>query len=91
MAKIRLFLAPSITIPNLLALIFKLFKRGQFWTYPTLKAIKIFIGRLSVSRVKGKTYPSTALPTKRRLPVHGLISALIHKQQAHKLGLRKLT
>lgn len=37
------------------------------------------------------TSPSTALPTKRRLPVHGLISALIHKQQAHKLELRKLT
>lgn len=34
---------------------------------------------------------STALPTKRRLPVHGLISALIHKQQAQKLELRKLT
>lgn len=56
------------------------FKRGQFWTYPTLKTIKIFIGRLSLSRVKGKTLSlhSTADET-----VHGLISALIHKQQAH--------
>ncbi len=55
MAKICLFPAPSITIPNLPPKITLIFKRGLFWTYPTLKAIKIFIGRLSLSRVKGKT------------------------------------
>jgi hypothetical protein len=72
------------TQPTKITLIDIQFKRGLFWTYPTLKAIKIFIGRPSQSTSgQGQNVPSssTALPTKRRLPLHGLISALIQLHQ----------